>query len=54
MGLLLDEYLDSKEYMIVNDETKDKDGKDENGKSKLNQLTFKEFKTALVEKGQTG
>jgi hypothetical protein len=54
MGLLLDEYLDSKEYMIANEETKEKDGKDENGKSKLNQLTFSEFKAALVEKGQTG
>lgn len=54
MGLLLDEYLDSKEYKIVNQETADKDGKDENGKSKLNQLSFSEFKAALVEKGQTG
>lgn len=46
--MILDEYLDSKQYVIANEEIENKQETDEKGDPKLNSMTLGDLKQAVV------
>lgn len=51
MGLLLDEYLDSKQFKIVNEEAL-KNGNDERSRKDINNMTFKDLAELMKARGK--
>lgn len=51
MGLLLDEYLDSKQFKIVNEEVL-KNGNDERSRKDINNMTFKDLAELMKARGK--